>query len=636
MNVKTLKFGRLANTYFASRVSTDIFSAAAVGLFGLVIGMLRAGAFSSDINRPMIYTEDSLQFANLIASAQLGSPFFNSRLAAPTGQTWANTAYGAEWMQTAFAAWLASSFDGPWAASQVYLYFSYFLVIFCAYIGARLLQIPRSIAALVGLATAPIRGPFSWEDWPFLQNYAGLILITVVAIRFAAGAKISELLPIDPRTSSEKAQKSRGVVLICAVMLVLATGGNYYMWFGLFLCLLLGLALLCRKALWARAKRVGLLIIGQAVVISFELLPIVYSRLSTGLQLSESSTGDRRAFAALVNGAEIPALFLPNNLNPSMDLLKLLPNFKAFIDEYNTSSLIFYSEPRGGIIVAAAFVSLCFWWLGFMRKNHAFKQQNKLSPNLIATTLILLISIGMFIRGGLGLAISFAVPFLRAFDRMSALVIFLSAVTVALFTLSSNNNKKYLRIAFVVALGISVIDMNAGITKYNQVGWSENRQIVVGSSTLVSASPDSISNLNKSASSNFGHDCAVLVLPATTYPIDFETGIPSSLTYETIKPGLVAGSHVRWSSGAVPDTQKNWVFDALRRSYLNKEYATLIADAKSLGMCGVAVFESLQDVISSATAGKYDSSDTLLNRLKELGASSVYYDEHAELRLLKW
>ena len=139
------------------------------------------------------------------------------------------------------------------------------------------------------------------------------------------------------------------------------------------------------------------------------------------------------------------------------------------------------------------------------------------------------------------------------------------------------------------------------------------------------ASLPDIEALVEEADKSFAEGCSVLVLPVTTYPVDFPATIVSYLTYETLKPGLVS-SDLSWTSGAIPDTPGSHPNARFRELFLARDYERLQSESKDAGSCGVVMFSGLQDAIAKANPSGFDDSSTIRDRFS-IGYPDICFEE---------
>jgi hypothetical protein len=529
-------------------------------------------------------------------------------LAAPNGQALGFSAYGIQWIQSTWAGILTMGDPNPWLASNLYMVYSIFIIAFSVYVALRVLSVSRLLAVIAAIAMTSLRGVFAWAGWPFLQNYAGLFLFTALALRVLSADRQSvSILPNGLSRAPDQAKRTYSIILLLFTIAVSATGDNYYMWFGLFvLTFAFGVTLIrSRMRLDQGPKQMLLLLISQAMVIFVAMIPIVLSRLLSGLPIREDSLSDRRAFAALANGGEIPGLFLLENNTFLMTLFRQIPSIGGFLDEYDSSSLVISEDYRGGAAPALLLILLGVILVMRVRSSNNFKIFEQPSSLPLKLALVLLaFSIFLYVRGGGGLLISFIFPFLRAFDRSIVLVSFLSIVSLALIATNGNLFSKRLRVAALLSLSLVAADNLSGIQEREQT------LARVDNGYFLTSSLSDIESLAASADNSFDSDCAVLVLPVTTYPVDFSSSVVSYATYETIKPGLV-NSRVSWTSGALPGTPGSHPNARFRELFLARDYGRLQSESEQEGVCGLVIFSGLQDAMARANPAQFDSSEVL-------------------------
>ena len=582
-----------------------------------------------------MYMGDSIQFANLIAAAQAGNVFYFPKLAAPGGQNWLSTAYGSEWMQVSFASALASSEAGPWLAINIYLLFSVMLVTVSTFFASRFLGVKILPAILVALTAGLLRGPFAWAGWPTLQNYAGLILFSAIVVKVLQGYPLGNLNGRSPADTATKNQKLISGGILAATFLVSSLNANYYMWFAGILAFASCVAVILTTRNWLVVKRLLVLAGGQLLVITIALLPIVATRILNHRTLQEISTGDRRAFAALANGGEIPSLFMSAQSSISDAILRLIPPVRAFLDEYQSSPFITDARPRGGLALSLLVLVLALWYVSTLRRKEAQFRPFASNETIPAALLVMVLFVLMYIRGALGLVVAFVVPSLRGFDRVIPLVSIMALMILGL--VASQVSLKILKRVSGAALVLCMLDYSSAVVPFDQPTSrgvnTSTTEILANGYEYKSASLGEITRITQLAESKMGSNCAVLVLPVNTYPVDFPSGVVSYLTYDTLKPALIK-ANLRWSSGAVPDTIGDQESTNLRNLYLNREYSLLSKAGQTNGFCGALVFGSLQNAMSSTNPEAFDTLDTVVNAFISNGYSVCGKEENSNLTLL--
>lgn len=577
----------------------------------VALSLWRSGIALIDLSKPLAYNGDSLTIASSVFAAQLGSPFRLESLGAPNGQALGFSAYGAQWMQSSWAAALSLGNQNPWLASNLYMIYSIFIIVFSVYVAMRLMGVTMLPAAAAAAALGSLRGIFAWAGFPFLQNYAGLFLFTAMAIRLIISDKNHiSLLPEGFRHSPKWVSRILSVSLVGFAMAVSATGDNYYMWFGL---IVLGFSFIVSMVksgfrLDKRSRVIFWVGTSQAFVIFVALAPIVFSRIFSGLPLREASLSDRRPFAALATGGEITGLLLPENNTFLMTLLREITVVNNFILEYESSSIILSEDYKAGSApMLLVGVLLTIFYFHFKERKDFKVLMDHKRFTLKIVLVFLAFSIFLYVRGGGGLIISFIFPFLRGFDRAIVLVSFLSVLAIAIIASRKFEFTTKVQSTALLALLIIVLDNFSGIQLRDQ----DLARTDLGD--FKGASISDIEALTEQAERSFAEECSVLVLPVTTYPVDFPATIVSYLTYETLKPGLVT-SDISWTSGAIPDTPGSHPNARFRELFLARDYERLQIESKELGSCGVVMFSGLQDAIAQANPAEFDASKIVRDR----------------------
>lgn len=577
--------------------------ASACGVAAVAVALWRLDWWGYDQTLPQTYFADPVQSANMVYNAQTGNPFFTPTLGAPLGQQLGLSAYGVEWPQSMLAGVLAPAQVGPWLALNRYMLLSYFLAGAFGYLGARWVGVRRATAFIVGLcfSLVPLHLLFS-VSWFTLGNYAASALFVAIFIRLASGTPLTELVPRIPANWSSGAKTVLGVAAIAFCGLASAVGGNYFMWFNGLIALIVGTALLARRAYWRRALRVWLVGVVQLSVIVAVALPIVVARKHAGLSMAEPSTSDRRAFAALANGGELFSAFLPSAGSVSHKWLERFPVFSNFVREYYSSQLIIAKDYQGGLVVVFAVLALGAWGIGLLRRGDAFTRVTPLSGVVQASVLLLGASALLYLRGGFGSFFAFIFPSIRAYDRVVILVVFSSLLVLAGLA-ALPGIRSVARRLITVALILVLLDAISGMHPPGPANRDQRLVIDLGNGLqLTSLGPTQTKELVKAANKLMPAGCSVLVLPAVTYPVDFTLGVTSYVGYETIKPGLLGGT-VGWTAGGIPGTPNAQWNDELVARFRAQQFASAIDLAADHRSCGALLFTSLQSVIAQATAG---------------------------------
>jgi hypothetical protein len=248
------------------------------------------------------------------------------------------------------------------------------------------------------------------------------------------------------------------------------------------------------------------------------------------------------------------------------------------------------------------------------------------SKALLSAILAFVLAVLLFVRGGLGLAISFVFPFLRGYDRAVVLVTFSALLVLGLIASGKLTRKNSYRVGATAVLILMIFENASGVAPRVQNLANQDNGY------FYAAGVSTIDDLVKSAGNNLGDKCSVLTLPVNTYPVDFPAGIVSWLTYESLKPGLIE-SKIKWTAGAIPGTPGSDVNSRFRELYVAKDYAQLLIESKSAGACGVVVFGGLQNAMNLATVGTFDRSEIIEGEVMKQFGKICFSDDQTGIKL---
>ena len=589
-----------------------------------------------DLSKPLIHSADTLVVANTILATFGNSPFLLESLSAPEGQRLGYSAFGIQWIQSSFAGALAGGSQNPWLAMNLYMLFAIFSIVLISFLGSRLLGLGLLPSTLIAGAMAFAKGgAFGWVEWPFLQHYSGLILSVVITILFARGLTLFELSKSNLGLSSRAARSFSWIILVLLFFLLI-TGDNYYMWFSLIITSFVVISQFFLRRPNFNIKGLYSLALLQILSLIVTIGPIALTRVLSGLGISESSTGDRRAFAALANGGELPSLFLNGERSLSTTSLRNIGVFENFLNEYNSSSLVVTEGSRAGISLGILLVILAgfFVFRRFLARENASLDSKSLDlgHDLIATLAFLVLAVLLYLRGGLGLAIAFGFPYLRGFDRIVIVITFLALISLGLIATRGLPGWSGWKSLATVAIVATLIDgaSNSPPVNTDESSRDNGTYFVAGQSVIsdMVASAGLIERELGKASCNF------LVLPVTSYPVDFSAGVVSYDTYETIKPALSLENSVAWTSGAIPGTPGSHINQRYRELFHAKDYERLYSESRENGACGIVVFGSLQTAMHVATDGFFDHEDEVLRQMQVNYPDICFRDDETRITLL--
>ena len=591
------------------------------------------------MDQPLLYFGDPLYYANLVRNAQSGDALFAKNLGAPLGQQFGLSAYGYEWIQNEFVALFASLSGGPWLAINRFVLYTFWITAFCTFVSFRLLNLNRipSLLGAISFAVIPYHQPYSVG----LANMSGFVLMLAVLFRIIIGKNLTNLFTdYFGHRASKKFNKALNISLLFSVVLFQLTSTLYYLIFTIILTLtLIGYYTLLNFDL-RKLKSLVFVFVLQVTVILLDLAPIIFSRLRAGLSLSEQSTGDRRPFAAYINGGDPLALFMPfSERSIYYDLVSKFPRFRNFYIEYSSQIKDGYEYiiyPGGLIVVLAAFLLILKLFGTRLNLKDAI-QWRLLSLELRVLVSLLLLCIAWYSRSGLGTLFSFLFPYVRGYARFSVFVIFVSIALIALMATEAKNSKiKFLAVFSLILVNLDVVSNIYVINQSNSnsmvriVGESERERQPIGSDEISFRTLGYLgtTKLVDFAEENLESACSVQVLPLSSFMVDFNLGVVSYYNLDLIKPGLEP-STIRWTSGGISGTPNNSFTDRWLPSYQKGEYGNFLQEVKSQGSCGILFFRGVQDAFNQASGNKesrYGKSDQLTQQLLKNFGPPCYSD----------
>jgi hypothetical protein len=590
----------------------DLANALLVGTLSVALFYSRSGWNHVKANMPVMYFGDPIYYANLVHNSQQGNPLIGKNLGGPLGQQLNLTAYGFEWVQSWVVSLFASASSGPWLAMNRFLLFTFFITGFSSYISFRWLKINRFIAVVCALSFSLIPDHQPYDVG--LANMSALAVTLAILWKIATGTRVIELFDFGiTKKWSLYQRRAWNISIFLIIGIFQLTAATYYL---LLPTLLAGSLLIYFMIVRGKKSRIINLIIYIAVqlgIIFVCLGPLVVSRMLAHLPFSETSTGDRRPFAAYANGGDLFALVSPLRADSAYaKLIGHLPKVQAFFQEYWNSPLTNGSEyivHSGGILFFfLLLVSLVYFYTRGKTKNIQKFTQMIRGLELEMILVLFFLTLGWYLRGGLGTFLSFLFPYVRGYARYSSLLTFFGLAILGI--LSSKISETYLRKAFLVFLLLVFIDNSSAIQKVQQMNSTSMIRIVgvgelAGASTLAqgiglhSLGFLGTQNLDLVSSQKLSPGCTVLELPLVTYPVDFAIGITSYYTYELIKPGL-ENSSVKWSAGGISGSPNNQFSDHWIGQYQTGDYHGFLPAIEKEKYCGILVFRGVQQAFFEA------------------------------------
>lgn len=587
--------------------ASEVGIALMVGLASLIIIRWRSGWGALDAEAPMMYHGDMLQFGNMVLNAQLGNVFLGHPLGAPSGQQIGLSAYGVEWIQMWLTAHMAPSTNGPWLAIARYWQLTYLLSGVTAYLALRWIFISRFAAVLGAIAFTLIPIHEVTYDACDLATIQVLPLVLALAFRLVGGSSLAELVPSSWGLSTRWRRRA-GLIVVVLCTLFAVTGGNYYMLFNLFILGSAAVVMMARRRWWRRARRLAVTAGCALVPLVLAYSPVVLGRLAAGLGLSEEATSDRRAFAAYANGGDPFALFLPYRGGFLMSTLRSVPVIDKFFREYDTAAITgeIYAVFIGGSVILTALIVVAIICVGGGRRVDLFRRISPTPALVKAAIAVGSLTVLWYGRGAFGTFLGFLLPQVRGYARAATLVAFCAVALLGLVATFRDYFGRAIRWLAIGFLCLAVIESISGSFRMPQVDPNavgidspitprEVANPIVGFGINVTTpGPLGTKRLVAAAEQKLAPGCTVLVLPLTSFPVDFATGVVSYRSYDTLKPGLM-NSDLGWTSGGFTGTPNNLFVDTWIAPYRQGGYAPMLAAADAAGYCGAVFFPSLHD-----------------------------------------
>jgi hypothetical protein len=305
----------------------------------------------------------------------------------------------------------------------------------------------------------------------------------------------------------------------------------------------------------------------------------------------------------------------------------------GFLDEYNSSAIVITESSRGGLgpgILLLTLLLFVVWRRLQYNKFGSITQNSNLDPYLVVTLATLAFVALTFMRGGLGLALSFVFPYLRGFDRLIILITFLTLVALGIVASRGLTGWSGWQKIATIGLILVLIDHASGAREVRaDVESRDNGVFTVAGQDVIERLVFEANRVQEQVG-----ECHFLTIPVTSYPVDFSAGVVSYLTYETIKPALSSNNQVGWTAGSIPGTPDSNTNERYRELFLAKDYSRLISESESNGSCGVVVFGSLQTAMHAATSGLYDSKEEVLIRMAERYPKTCFEDAATGITLM--
>lgn len=609
-----------------------------VALISIFLFLNKNSTFLGSIQKPKFYFGDPIFYANMVQNAQHGNPLLSKTLGAPLGQQIGFTAYGFEWPQALF---ISAFGQNPWEAMNSYALFGFFAVAFSAFWSFRWIGIRNLPSALLAIAFnfVPEHQIYS----PLLGNYFAIPITLAVVLMVITGKKLNELFELKLHAEKESFKRKINYILVFAIFFMQLFSASYYILLtGILIGSLIGLSFILDSLKKSRIDLIKLFII-QISLFAICVLPIFINRIKSGLGFSEPSIGDRRAFAAYANGADITSLFAPFNASTLyFNIVSIFKPIKLFLEEYWSSPLTGNSEYIIHPVGFATVALLLLIALKYIYDKRILK--SSLDAEMHSLFIVLFILIGFYLRGGLGTLLAFFFPLIRGYGRLNIYIIFVILAIIGLFAKKVSFRYTFRALsalafsALLAADSISAIPvvLNENTNAIQRLIPSVSRDgstPMANGNVLSTLGPEGTKKLEAFLNNKYSKPCQIVVLPMASYPVDFRTGVTSYYSYETIKPALT-NTRINWIVGGIPGTPNNREIDGTTTKYANADYSALRELLANSHVCGALFFESLQSVFYSARVDQnsgYGAPSNVHMELKRASLHLCYLNQEAQM-----
>lgn len=472
---------------------------------------------------PWAYDQDALSLLmGFKGIADHGWIWTNGSLGAPAGQQLYDFgSLGPDNLHWAIA-WIVSRFtDQPGAIFNVFLLITFPMTAAAGYLSLRWLDVQRGAACAVAIAYAVI--PFH-----FFRGLNGHLLLADYAV-IPLGVFLAVCV-ILRRPLFERGWRSATTIRTLVICVLIASSGIYY---AAFVVVLLAIAVLATRL--ERDDRNATLLNGMGAlaaivfVLILNLLPTVLYHRAHG---ANDLTGQRDADESLKFGLSLIEQVLPAPEH------RFAP-FRRLADEYwGVRPLDSEGDPWGGtlsvlgLLVLAA--SLCVALVGGVAGRFLTDRR------LRATALVGLTATLLGATGAGGAFVSFVLnPSLRAWNRISVVIVFCALVAVAIALEAIGRRLRHRAGAYAAVLVAVVV-----FAAWDQTG-SASRPDYAKLERAWNGDATFVKNINKT----IGDRGMVYQLPYMEFP---ETAPVNGMgDYQPFRGPLHAPASMRWSYGAM-------------------------------------------------------------------------------------
>lgn len=539
---------------------------------------------------PIFYSGDGLLTLNGLRNMKFGNWYWSTnKLGAPFGQDLHDFPAVADNFHLAIL-WIGIKLlRNEVIAFNLYFFGSYLLTTVTGYVAARMLNLDRRAAVMIGVV-------YSFVPYHFLQGPGHLFLAAYWAVPLWVAFLVRELLTdsISPTLPTSLKlnplllwARQKQTIFIILISITAASTGLYYAFFFLILGFFV-LAIIrvsqSQKLQWVPT---AFALCTAIITMAFQYLPVWLYQKSHGNNLSIVE----RTVAAI----EFYSLKLSNVVLPVVG--HRLSFFAELRDKSNPSYLIGEGSEALGLFGSIGLVSLIC--LAIYRLS---KPKSELSTALSTFTML---SIFICTAGGLSQIIAvFGFTQLRVWSRMSIVMAF-PAIIFAVILLEKCLRKRgsvVTILLMVLVTSLSILDMNPGkqLPSFRDTAraWELDRYLV------------------KEVEAAVGPDGLVFQLPVVPFPEN--PAVVNMSDYAHLR-GYLHSESLRWSYGAIKGRSAfEW-----QKSLVNTK----------------ALLSKLRDQDFSAIwidrRGYADLGESLVNELTSSGLKLTFINESTFVFLLK-
>jgi hypothetical protein len=522
----------------------DVVAGLAAMALALAAAIVVLELWDTDLRVPFTYTGDgTLNLLFIKDVLENGWYFENSRLGAPHGlELYDYPVINGETLNLLFFRIFGLGTDDPALVMNLFFLLTFPLTALTAFIVLRRLPVSRGIALVVALL-------FALLPYHFMRGEAHLFLAAYYAVPLGAYLAIA-VFRGDALFGSWRPTLITAV--ICTVVAT-ASGSGYY---AVFTVLLVALAAVLRFVVRREGQA---LVAGGAVVAAItavslvQLAPTIVYRAANG---ANDEVAKRYWFESENYSLRLTNLLLPVDGHRIDRLARLKAEYVEKTPQ---------TEARSATLGIVA--SLGFLWLVAVALATCVGAGRRfelgLHPALAAMTLAAVL---VATTGGFSTLIAVIWPQIRAWNRISVFIAFLSLGAVAL--LLDWVRRRLRTSAFVVVLavvlGVGLLDQTnkANVPPYDAVksAWQESEAFFSRLEEWLPA------------------DAMVLQLPYEPFP---EPEVRPTDLYEPAKAYLHSDT-VRWSYGAMRGRSEDWA-----ATTVGKPFAEVVAAAREQGFTGI-------------------------------------------------